>query len=62
MQWQWFLSAIALLLIFEGLGPFAAPAAWRRAVMQIAMLPTSSIRVVGAVLVAAGVALLLAVS
>ncbi|MFK8051923.1 MAG: DUF2065 domain-containing protein [Woeseiaceae bacterium] len=62
MQWQWLLSAVALVLIFEGLGPFAAPDAWRRAMLQLATLPTEAIRMFGGVLVSSGIILLLVVT
>lgn len=62
MHWQWLLSALALVLICEGLGPFAVPDAWRRAMLSLAAMPSTAIRLFGAVLVGSGVALLLVVT
>ena len=62
MQWSLLLTGFALFLIFEGMAPFAAPAAWRRAVAQLAAMPDSAIRIVGGCVMFAGVLLLLAVS
>jgi len=46
--------ALALLLVLEGLLPFAAPALWRQAMHRLAQLPDAQLRVFGLVAMAAG--------
>ncbi|WP_371187773.1 DUF2065 domain-containing protein [Thalassotalea maritima] len=48
------ISALALMLIFEGLGPLLFPNRWRNFMLQIANEKPNSIRQIGAVLVAIG--------
>ncbi len=55
---QDFLAALCLVLIIEGLLPFASPGAWRQAVAQIANLDDRSLRIAGAVSIVAGLLLL----
>lgn len=55
---QDFLAALCLVLIIEGLLPFASPGSWRRAMEQIANLDDRSLRVAGAISIVAGVLLL----
>ena len=62
MQWTLLLTGFALFLIFEGMAPFAAPAAWRRAVAQLAEMPDNVIRAIGGCIMLAGVVLLLAIN
>ncbi len=52
------LTAIALVLIIEGLMPVIAPAAWQRYLAEIARLPPRTIRVAGAASMLAGAVLL----
>ncbi len=56
MQDLW--AALALLLVFEGLLPFAAPAAWRQALMRLIELDDRRLRMIGAGSVGAGLVLL----
>ncbi len=42
-----FLTAIALLLIFEGLMPFALPDSWKEMIQNIAEMESSKIRTFG---------------
>jgi len=42
-----FWSALALVLVFEGLMPFIAPAAWRRMFTQMLKLQDGQIRFFG---------------
>lgn len=51
--------AIGLLLVIEGLLPFAAPAVWREGVSRIASLRDGQLRFIGAASMFAGVLLLL---
>jgi hypothetical protein len=51
--------AIALLLVMEGLLPFAAPALWRDAFKRAIELSAGQLRFIGAVSMLCGLALLL---
>jgi uncharacterized protein YjeT (DUF2065 family) len=50
--------AIALVLVIEGVMPFLAPASLRRTLATMAAMPDRSLRVVGAVSMMLGLALL----
>ncbi|QIL43461.1 DUF2065 domain-containing protein [Acidovorax sp. HDW3] len=52
-------AACALLLIFEGLLPFAAPGLWRRMWTQVAQLRDGQIRFFALCSIGAGLLLLL---
>jgi len=52
------LSAVALLLVFEGLLPFASPRGYRQAVARLASLPDRQLRLVGLASMLGGVLLL----
>lgn len=52
-------SAIALLLIFEGLLPFLDPGAWRRLFERALQMSDAQIRLLGLASLAAGVLVLL---
>ena len=41
------ISAFALMLVLEGLLPFAAPAAWRKTMLRVAELAEGQIRFIG---------------
>ena len=58
MNWTDLLSAFALLLVIEGLLPFANPRASRRTMAMLAQLPDDKLRVAGLVSVVAGLLLL----
>lgn len=51
------LIAAAFMLIFEGIMPLIAPNAWRDTFQKISQLPTSYIRLGGAVSVSIGLIL-----
>lgn len=53
-----FLSALALLLVIEGLLPFASPGGLRRALAQMANLDDRTLRLGGLISMALGVGLL----
>ena len=55
---DWIVSA-GLLLVIEGMLPFAAPAAWRDGVSRIAALRDGQLRFIGAASMLAGILLLL---
>ncbi len=52
------LAALALVLVLEGLLPFASPGALRRAMLQMAQLDDRGLRVAGLVSMLLGLALL----
>lgn len=53
-----FLTALALVLVFEGLLPFAAPGRYRKMVDELARLSDNSLRIVGLAVMLAGLLLL----
>ena len=55
MNWDDFLAAMALVLIFEGLFPFFSPQGYKNMVQQMAEMPTQALRNVGLVLMVLGV-------
>ncbi len=57
-MWQELLSAVALVLVLEGLMPFIAPDAMRRVYRQMAESEPSVLRMAGLVSMIAGVVLL----
>lgn len=52
------LTAIALVIVIEGLLPAISPAAYRKAAAQLSMLPDKSIRYTGLALMVVGAILL----
>lgn len=44
MTWDSLWSALALVLLIEGLVPFLSPQSWRRTVLQIAQFQDGQIR------------------
>jgi uncharacterized protein len=58
MNWTDFFSAIALLMVLEGLLPFANPAGSRRTMAAIAQLPDQKLRLAGLVSIVVGLVLL----
>lgn len=55
-----FLSALALLLVLEGLMPFLAPALWRDTFQRLVLLNDGQLRFAGLASMAVGVVILLA--
>ncbi len=58
--WDIALSAVALMLIAEGLLPFISPLSWRRIFERALQMSDGQIRFLGLVSVVAGLAMLLA--
>ena len=58
MAWTEILTALALVLIIEGMVPFVGPRKYRQIVAQMAMLSDNHLRTVGLVVMIAGVVLL----
>ncbi|MFY8273665.1 DUF2065 domain-containing protein [Pseudoalteromonas sp. SSDWG2] len=54
MTWQTVLSAFALMLIFEGLGPALFPNKWRATMLQLAATPKGMLKKIGVVLIVLG--------
>jgi len=57
--WDIALSAVALMLIAEGLVPFVSPVSWRRIFERALQMSDGQIRFLGLVSVACGAAMLL---
>jgi uncharacterized protein YjeT (DUF2065 family) len=53
-----FFSALALMLVLEGILPFLSPSLWRETMRQLSQLQDKTIRIVGAVLMLVGVGVL----
>jgi uncharacterized protein len=58
MQWADLLTALALVLILEGLFLFAAPKAWKRMVSQLLPQPERKLSAYGGFTVIAGLVVL----
>ena len=58
MAWKEILTALALVLVIEGMVPFVGPRRYRQIVAQMAMLSDNHLRTVGLVVMIAGVVLL----
>ena len=56
---SWFLPALAMVLIIEGVGPLLFPNKWRNYLLQISQQPSNQLRQIGGVLVIFGTFLLL---
>ena len=61
-MWENFLSAIALMLILEGMLPFLSPQTWREAFRKLIEINDQQIRFVGLTSMIIGLVLLLVVS
>jgi len=58
MDWHDLINAVALLLIFEGLLPFASPASIKKLYKTMVETPESSLRMIGLASIVVGLALL----
>lgn len=58
MEWKDFFTAMALVLVIEGLMPCLSPKSWREAVTSIAGMSDTQIRRFGIVSIIAGAILL----
>jgi uncharacterized protein len=58
VYWTAILTAVALLLILEGMLPFVGPGRYKQLVAQIASLSDNQLRTVGLVTMIAGLLLL----
>jgi len=57
-MWQDLWAAVALMLVVEGMLPFASPARMRRAFAALAMMDDRALRLAGLISMATGVILL----
>jgi len=57
-----FWLAVGLVLVIEGLFPFASPAGWRRTFARLLQLQDGQIRFIGLISILAGLALVWALS
>ena len=57
-MWEDLLTAVALLLILEGLLPGLAPRAWMKAVMEAARMGPKGIRIAGITMMLSGALML----
>lgn len=55
---QELLIAVCLMLVFEGILPFLAPARWRQVMASIMAMPDRQIRIMGLISMVIGVVLL----
>ena len=58
VDWSTLGRAFALVMVIEGLMPFAAPSLWRRTLFTIAQLENRQLRLIGVLSMVAGVVLL----
>ncbi len=58
LAWSELLRALALVMVIEGLLPFAAPALWRRTLFTIAQRENRSMRLIGLASMVAGLVIL----
>jgi len=58
MAWSEILTAFALVLVIEGLLPFASPGRYRQMVAEIVRLSDNHIRTVGLVIIVTGLVML----
>lgn len=58
IAWSDLVSALALVLVIEGIMPFISPKNWRNTMLQAAQLPDRSLRMIGMVSMLLGVILL----
>ncbi len=57
-MWERFLSAFALVLVFEGILPFLCPECWRDLIRKISIIDSQVLRTLGLVSMLSGVVLL----
>lgn len=55
---KYFLTAVALLLVIEGIMPFLYPSRWRQMMIRLATLQDKGLRIMGFLSMFAGVLLL----
>lgn len=58
MDWTELVRALGLVMVIEGLMPFAAPTQWRRMLLTLAQVEGRSLRLIGFMSMFGGVLLL----
>jgi len=58
IAWNELLSAMALVLVIEGIMPFISPKGWRQTMLQASQLEDKALRSIGLVSMLAGAVLL----
>ncbi|MGH8455545.1 MAG: DUF2065 domain-containing protein [Stenotrophobium sp.] len=58
MDWRELARALSLVMVIEGIMPFAVPARWRMMLLNIAGLESRTLRMIGLLSMAAGIVLL----
>ena len=58
LQWNDLWSALALVLVLEGVMPFLLPASYRRTMANVAQLPDGQLRSIGLISMALGLLVL----
>ncbi|SFF30782.1 hypothetical protein SAMN04488120_10262 [Fontimonas thermophila] len=58
LDWAELLRALGLVMVIEGLLPFAMPSRWRRMLLTMAQMQGSSLRLIGLASMLGGVLLL----
>ncbi len=58
ISWTELLRALGLVMVIEGLLPFAVPTQWRRMLVSMSQLSSRNVRVIGLVSLVCGVLLL----
>lgn len=61
-DWRELLRALALVMVIEGLLPFAAPSHWRRTLFTIAQFENRNMRLMGLASIVIGLVILQLVS
>ena len=56
--WEWLISALALVLVLEGIMPFVAPERWRLLLQRLAQYDLRQIRIFGLAMMLFGVVIL----
>lgn len=57
-MWEYVLSALGLMLIFEGVMPFLFPSRWRQTLANLARLQDGQMRFMGLTLMLSGLLLI----
>lgn len=58
LDWTELVRALGLVMVIEGLMPFAAPSQWRRMLLTVIQFDGRSLRLIGFLSMAAGLVLL----
>ncbi|MEQ1439571.1 DUF2065 domain-containing protein [Fontimonas sp. SYSU GA230001] len=58
LDWTELIRALGLVMVIEGLMPFAAPSQWRRMLLTLAQMEARSLRLIGFLSLCGGLLLL----